>query len=50
MKYQHFFWDFDGTLFDTYARITRAIQKALKDLGIEAAYDEIFPVAKVSMA
>lgn len=49
MKYQHFFWDFDGTLFDTYARITRAIQKALKDLGIEATYEEIFPVAKLSI-
>jgi len=49
MKFQHFFWDFDGTLFDTYARITRAIQKALKDLGVEATYEEIFSKAKISI-
>ena len=26
MKFTGFFWDFDGTLFDTYPRINRAMQ------------------------
>ncbi|MBQ8081171.1 MAG: HAD hydrolase-like protein [Clostridia bacterium] len=50
MKYRHFFWDFDGTLFDTYPRITRAFQKGLADAGISASYEELFPEIKVSLA
>ena len=34
MMYRHFFWDFDGTLYDTYGRITRACVLALQDLGL----------------
>lgn len=34
MQIRHFFWDFDGTLFDTYPRIARAAKKALAASGI----------------
>lgn len=49
MRYQHFFWDFDGTLYDTYGRISRAVQKALADLGLEAREDRIYPLVKRSL-
>lgn len=49
MKFTHFFWDFDGTLFDTYPRINRAIQKALKDEGYDLSIDAIVPLTKVSL-
>ncbi len=49
MKYHAFFWDFDGTLFDSYPRIARALQKALRDFGIGAPYDEVFDRVKVSL-
>ena len=49
MKYQHFFWDFDGTLYDTYGRITRAATKALSDMGAALTPDAVFPVAKRSL-
>ena len=49
MKFNDFFWDFDGTLFDTYPRIGRAIQNALKDLGKDILLDTIAPLAKVSL-
>ena len=50
MRYRHFFWDFDGTLFDTYGRITRAGVNALKDLGAAASFDQVYPVMKRSLA
>ena len=34
-----FFWDFDGTLFDTYPRMARALVCALAELGYDAEYD-----------
>ncbi|MDD2429987.1 MAG: HAD-IA family hydrolase [Eubacteriales bacterium] len=34
MQFKHWFWDFDGTLYDTYPRVTRAFQNALRDAGI----------------
>ena len=34
-----FFWDFDGTLFDTYPRMARALVRALADLGHEAGFE-----------
>ncbi|MBR3019542.1 MAG: HAD hydrolase-like protein [Clostridia bacterium] len=49
MKYQHFFWDFDGTLYDTYGRITRAAASALGELGIKVTAEEVYPVAKRSL-
>ncbi len=49
MIYRHFFWDFDGTLYDTYGRITRACAAALGDLGITAPFDAVYPVVKRSL-
>ena len=49
MKFTDFFWDFDGTLFDTYPRINRAIQNALKDLNIAVSLETIQPLSKVNV-
>ena len=49
MIYRHFFWDFDGTLYDTYGRITRASVFALRDVGASASYDAVYPVVKRSL-
>ena len=49
MKYRHFFWDFDGTLYDTYGRITRACVQAIKTVGAAASFDEVYPVVKRSL-
>jgi phosphoglycolate phosphatase-like HAD superfamily hydrolase len=34
MRFKHLIWDFDGTLFDTYPPLIRAIEQALADDGI----------------
>lgn len=49
MQYRHFFWDFDGTLYDTYGRITRAAQQALNDLGLPVTYGEVYQHVKRSL-
>ena len=49
MIYRHFFWDFDGTLYDTYGRITRACVSALHDVGAAASFDAVYPVVKRSL-
>ena len=41
MIFKYYFWDFDGTLFDTYPRITRAFLRALADYGIKADPGEV---------
>ena len=49
MRYRHFFWDFDGTLYDTYGRITRATVNALHALGAAADFDAVYAAAKRSL-
>lgn len=49
MIYRHFFWDFDGTLYDTYGRITRAAQSALHDLGLPVSFGEVYSHVKRSL-
>ena len=49
MNFRHFFWDFDGTLYDTYGRITRAAQYALADLGLPVSYGEVYQHVKRSL-
>ncbi|MBQ9944245.1 MAG: HAD-IA family hydrolase [Clostridia bacterium] len=49
MQYRHFFWDFDGTLYDTYGRITRAAQYALADLDLSVPYGEVYQHVKRSL-
>ena len=44
-----FFWDFDGTLFDTYPRMTRAMARALTELGYDAEYDWVLNGMKRSL-
>lgn len=36
MRYAHLFWDFDGTLYDTYPQILNAMLHALRDFGLSA--------------
>ncbi len=49
MRYCEIFWDFDGTLFDTYPRITRAFLHGLEDAGIRTDYETAFTRVKVSL-
>ena len=49
MQYRHFFWDFDGTLYNTYGRITRAAQYALADLGLPVSFGEVYQHVKRSL-
>lgn len=49
MLYTHFFWDFDGTLYDTYARMTRALVKGMASLGIKTDFDTAYNRMKVSL-
>lgn len=49
MEFTHFFWDFDGTLYDTYGRISRTAQKALKDLGVDVPIQEVYLLVKRSI-
>lgn len=49
MFFDYYFWDYDGTLFDSYPSIVRAYQKGLKDLGVEIDYDELYALAKISL-
>jgi HAD superfamily hydrolase (TIGR01549 family) len=49
MMIKNIFWDFDGTLFDTYPPFIKALVLALKNLGHEVSYDETMALAKVSM-
>ena len=49
MRYRHFIWDFDGTLFDTYPRMVRCFDHALRQCGVVANEDEILRRIKVSV-
>jgi len=51
MKFTHFFWDFDGTLFDSYPRMNRAMKKALKDVaGLEPDDETLAKLTKVTIS
>ncbi|MGI6654444.1 MAG: HAD-IA family hydrolase [Christensenellales bacterium] len=47
--YTHYFWDFDGTLYDTYGLITDLCMEVLAHCGISAPRDEVLRLAKGSM-
>lgn len=49
MLYRHFVWDFDGTLFDTYPRMTKSFQHALAVCGVQADEADILPRIKISV-
>ena len=38
--YKHILWDFDGTLFDTYPALARALHQALEIHGVSADVQE----------
>ena len=48
MRFNAFIWDFDGTLADTYPRMTHAYQTALTKHGISAGYDDLLSRIKRS--
>lgn len=48
--FQHFFWDFDGTLMDTYPAMSRGFMQALEDLGHPIPLAEALKAVKVSLA
>lgn len=48
--YRNIIWDVDGTLFDTYPAIAKALKAALNDLGTDAPLDWITEVAKRSLS
>ncbi len=50
MNYQHIIWDFDGTLFDTYPAMNRAVRLAAADLGAVVALDRIARLMNQTMA
>ena len=49
MKFTEFFWDFDGTLFDTYPRINSAMMKALNELGVQIEMEALARMTKVTV-
>ena len=46
MKYTHYIWDFDGTLFDTYPIILKGFMDTLHAYGIHADEKEIYYLLK----
>ena len=49
MRYTHFFWDFDGMLFNTYPRMLRAFVRVLRECGIREPEEEVLRRIKVSV-
>ena len=49
MIYRHFFWDFDGTLYDSYDCIHEAARLALAEKGIAPPPDELMQTLKCSL-
>jgi HAD superfamily hydrolase (TIGR01549 family) len=47
--YLHWFWDFDGTLYDSYPRVVRAFQKGLRAKGIAVPDYEVLKLVKVTL-
>lgn len=45
----HFFWDFDGTLYDSYPPLCTQCLKGLRDMGLDTGYDEVMRELKVSV-
>lgn len=48
--YEHVFWDFDGTLFDTYPTMASAFYHTLKVYGVNEPLSKIMECMKVSMS
>lgn len=50
MNYQHVIWDFDGTLFNTYPAMNRAIRLAAADMGAVVSADRVARLLKQTLA
>lgn len=48
MKFDHYLWDFDGTLFDSYPHVVGAFGHMMADLGREFVYDEAMDAFKIN--
>ncbi len=48
-EYRCFIWDFDGTLYDTYGRIARAVKKGLTAMGLDEGDKDIKALAKSTL-
>ena len=46
LKFNHFIFDFDGTLSDSYPVFVRSMREALLDCGVEKAEEEIYLMIK----
>ena len=42
MKYTHYLWDFDGTLFDSYPHVLASLEKVLAEEGISRDHTELW--------
>lgn len=42
MRFKNFVWDFDGTLFNTYPHMVKSMQRALQEMGVPAAWEEVY--------
>ena len=49
-KLRHFFWDFDGTLMDTYPMMTDAFVRAAASMGVSVDRDRVLPLLKETLA
>ena len=47
--YRCFIWDFDGTLYDTYDRIQRAVKKGMDEMGLTSQGHDIKALAKTTL-
>lgn len=47
--YRHLIWDFDGTLFDTYEAMGKALQLTFQEHGIDEPLEEIIRYMKISI-
>ncbi len=48
-EYRCFFWDFDGTLYDTYEGIVRAVRKGMDEMGLAHSDADILPLLKTTL-
>ncbi|MBP1753893.1 MAG: putative phosphatase [Firmicutes bacterium] len=47
--YKHIIWDFDGTLFDTYEVMGRALQLSFQKIGVDEKLEDIISLMKISI-
>ena len=48
---RHLFWDFDGTLYDSYPQLLQSVMMGLKDIGYGASFtpEEVLKLIKVNV-